>query len=137
MSIDIEKLADELKRDEGFRDTVYTCSAGKQTIGYGHNIEDNPIPERVCEVLLHHDIGNALRECERFPWFYVLDDVRKRVIVNMIFNIGARGVSNFRKMIAALEAGDYDEAATQMIDSKWYRQVGDRAERLVAMMRDG
>lgn len=137
MAIDIPKLTEELKRDEGFRECVYTCSAGKLTIGYGHNIEDNPIPEPIAERLLHWDIGQALQECEQFPWFYILDDVRKRVIINMVFNLGAAGVSNFRKMIAAIENMEWEKAAAEMLDSKWATQVGSRAHRLALMMEHG
>ncbi len=132
--INIEKLTEQLKRDEGYRDKVYTCSAGKLTIGYGHNVEDNPIPEKVATDLLGHDIGQALAECERFPWFYPLSDVRKRTIVNMVFNIGAGGVARFRRMITAIENEDWKGAAEEMEDSRWYGQVGKRAARLCHMM---
>ncbi len=137
MSIDIPKLKEELKRDEGFRECVYKCSAGKLTIGYGHNVEDNPIPEAFADQLLGYDIAGALAECERFDWFFGLDDVRRRVIINMVFNLGFNGVSKFKKMILALERELYYEAAREMLDSKWARQVGPRAERLAKMMREG
>lgn len=136
MAIDIGLLADELKRDEGFRECVYKCSAGKLTIGYGHNIEDNPMPELIAEKLLHHDIAGALAACERFDWFFELDGVRQRVIVNMVFNLGYNGVSKFKKMIAAIEDREYVLAAFEMRNSRWYRQVGARAERLCKLMRD-
>ena len=137
MGIDIGLLADELKRDEGFRECVYTCSAGKLTLGYGHNIEDNPMPEVIAEKLLHHDIAGALADCERFDWFFELDGVRQRVIVNMVFNIGFNGVSKFKKMIRQIEAGKYDVAAYEMKNSHWYHQVGARAERLCVLMAEG
>ena len=137
MSIDLAKLKEELKRDEGFRDTVYKCSAGKLTIAYGHNIEDNPIPEAFADQLLGYDIAGALAQCERFDWFFELDDVRKRVIINMVFNLGFNGVSKFNKMIDAIELGQHGVAAIEMLDSKWARQVGPRAARLADMMREG
>ena len=137
MGIDLGLLADELKVDEGFRDCVYKCSAGKLTIGYGHNVEDNPMPEPIAEKLLCSDIALALAQCERFDWFFDLDGVRQRVIVNMVFNIGYNGVSKFKKMIAAIEGGYYLTAAVEMKDSRWYRQVGKRAERLCRLMANG
>lgn len=135
--IDIEKLANDLKIDEGFRECVYTCSAGKLTVGYGHNIEDNPLPEVIAEKLLHHDIGQALAECERFPWFFELNDERKVVIINMVFNLGVSGVSKFKNMIAAIYDGDYELASAEMMDSKWATQVGRRAVRLANEMAAG
>ena len=137
MAIDIGLLVDELKRDEGFRELVYQCSAGKLTVGYGHNVEDNPIPESIAEALLGSDIAGALAECERFDWFHELSDTRKRVIVNMVFNIGVNGVSKFKKMIEAIESHHYLQASAEMMDSQWYRQVGARAKRLCQLMADG
>ena len=134
MSIDIDLLCKELKRDEGYRGLIYSCSAGKLTYGYGHNGQDNPIPETIATALLGHDIGQALAQCEKWPWFYGLSDVRKRVIVNMVFNLGFEGVCKFKKMIEAIEAGDYVKAAWEMQDSDWRRQVGARADRLCSMM---
>jgi len=134
MGIDIDLLADELRRDEGFRDTIYQCSAGKFTLGYGHNVEDNPIPKIVAEHLLNYDIGGAIRDCERFDWFYELSDVRKRVIINMVFQMGVTGVSKFKNMIRAIEGQDYNRAANEMRDSKWFRQTPNRAERLAQAM---
>ena len=133
----MDKMVNELKRDEGFRGCVYTCTAGKLTVGYGHNLEAKAIPEPIAEKMLNSDIGDCLVSCERFDWFYGLSDVRQRVIVNMVFNIGASGVERFAKMILAIVAGDYDKAADEMVNSRWYNQVGNRAVRLVDMMREG
>lgn len=133
--IDLDKLANELKRDEGFKGKAYQCTAGRLTVGYGHNIQDNPIPEHIASKLLDHDIGVAIRGCELLDWFYNLSPVRKRVIINMMFNIGKGRLLGFKKMIAAIKASDWDEAANQMQDSNWYNQVGFRAVRLVSMMR--
>ena len=135
--IDIELLAEELKRDEGWRDKPYQCSAGKLTIGYGHNLEDQPIPKYIGEKLLHHDIGVALADCEQLDWFHPLNGVRKRVIINMMFNLGMTRLLGFKKMIAAIKVNNYQEAANQMQDSRWFNQVGNRAVRLVEMMRNG
>jgi lysozyme len=133
--IGMNTMMEELKRDEGFRGCAYLCTAGKITFGFGHNIQDNPIPENIAEDILLNDIIQCLDACEKFfPWFYQLSDVRQRVIINMIFNLGAEGVSKFKKMIAAIEKNDFELAAREMEDSKWYTQVGDRAKRLVHMM---
>ena len=134
MAIDVELLATELKRDEGLRLTVYKCSAGKQTIAYGHNLENTPISMHAAEVILVDDIAATIRRCESFPWFGGLSDVRKRVIINMCFNIGFTGVSRFKNMIAAIIDEDWRTASIEMMDSNWYTQVGARAERLCKMM---
>ena len=137
MSIDIEKLMNELKVDEGFRDKVYKCSAGKLTIGYGWNLEDSELPKRIAEMMLSYAIGDKLQSLERLSWWCGLNDARKRAIVNMAFNIGVAGVLKFKKMIAAIEREDFSQAALEMDDSKWSKQVGARADRLILMMNRG
>jgi len=134
--MDLKLLTAELKRDEGFRAKVYTCSAGKLTVGYGWNLEASEMPERIADALLSVSISNALIEATNFNWFFPLSDVRQRVILNMLMNLGYARFCGFKKMIAALEISDYDEAANQMEDSLWFKQVGDRAVRLVAMMEN-
>lgn len=134
MPIEIDILTDELKRDEGYEGTVYTCSAGKLTIGYGHNIEDVPLPKYIAEKLLQHDIMEAYQDCEQIDWFHSLSAVRQRVIINMVFNLGLNGVLKFKKMIQAIKDKDYERASVEMLDSKWHQQVGMRAKRLSYMM---
>jgi lysozyme len=135
--IDWLKLSDELKVDEGFRSRVYECTAGKQTIGYGHNLEDCDLPVPVAEALLKHDYMEVYTQLTDWQWFCELDDYRKRIIINMGFNMGVNGVLKFKMMINAIMDKDYNEAANQMENSNWYNQVGYRAVRLVAAMRNG
>jgi lysozyme len=132
--IDIDRLAEQLKVDEGYRAKVYTCSAGKLTVGYGWNLEDNNLPETVGHMLLDHGIIQAMRACEKFDWFDGLSGIRKEVIINMVYNLGFTGVSKFKNMIKAIEAEDWIDAGYEMLDSKWHNDVGERAERLAKMM---
>ena len=129
-----DELVAELKRDEGLRLTVYKCTAGKQTVGYGHNLENTPISTHAAEVILADDIERTIIRCNSFPWFGGLSPVRKRVIINMVFNIGFHGVSKFKNMIKAIIAEDWRTASVEMMDSRWYEQVGERAVRLCKMM---
>jgi lysozyme len=135
--IDWESLAAELKRDEGFKPRVYSCSAGKQTVGYGHNLEDCDMTEFVAGILLKHDYTSVHSQLSEWQWYCELDDYRKRIIINMGFNLGVNGLLKFKKMITSIIDRDYEEAAIQMVDSKWYRQVGNRAVRLSQMMAEG
>ena len=135
--LDIEKITNDLKQDEGFRDKVYTCSAGKQTIGYGWNLEANDLPEPIAARMLDYGIGMAMRDCESLDWFYPLNGARKAVIINMMFNMGKSRLLGFKKMIAALDSHDYQTAAYEMMDSRWYCQTGFRAARLIEEMREG
>ena len=135
--INIPQIESDLKADEGFRDCVYQCSAGANTIGYGFNLDTNKMPESVASMLLRHGIAECIADCERLAWFYSLNGNRKAVIINMMFNLGSTRLCGFKRMIAALEAKDYELAADEMMESRWAVQVGSRAIRLSEEMRKG
>ena len=91
-----EALIEELKRDEGVGLTLYKCSAGKNTIGVGRNIDDRGITEDESDYLLSNDIDLCIEELKGvFPWFDSLSDARQRVLVNMCFNLGLSRLMGF------------------------------------------
>ena len=87
--------------------------------------------------LLANDIEDAIKDLSNFDWFEDLDPVRKKVVIDMRYNLGPTRFRGFKKMIAALARGDYKAAAAEMVDSKWYHEVGNRSKRLVKMMETG
>lgn len=140
--IDYTRLMERLKKDEGAvrnkagRHVVYKDSLGYETVGYGRLLSRG-LTEAEAENLLRTDIMLAVRAVENEPWFEKLNDVRREVVSNMIFNLGESRFRKFRKMLLALEKGDYAEAAAEMKDSRWYRQVKGRATRLAKEMETG
>lgn len=127
-----------LKKHEGLRLRVYRCPAGKQTIGYGRNLEDRGISSEEAEYLLDNDIIRIIDLANgAFDWFKRLDSVRQDVVICMIFNLGLSGFSLFRKTIALIEKREFGLAATEMLNSRWAEQVGRRAYELSEMMRHG
>ena len=122
---------------EGKRQFAYEDSVGKLTIGIGRNLSDRGLSDEEIQYLFDRDRDAAIKEAESFPWFGGLNTVRKMVIADMIFNMGLPRFSSFVRTIAAIEARDYEAAARQMMDSKWFRQTGRRAQRLVSMMATG
>jgi len=135
-----EGLRNQLMRDEGIEYELYLCTEGKQTIGVGRNIEDLGISHDEAMYLLDNDINRILKEMKRhssFRMFADLSDNRKIVICNMVFNLGITRFLKFKRMIAALNLQKYDIAATEMLDSKWASQVGNRAQNLASLMREG
>ena len=131
-------LIEELKRDEGVVLTLYKCSAGKNTIGVGRNVDDRGITEDESDYLLGNDIDLCVDELEdNFTWYKNLSDARQRVLVNMCFNLGLTRLLGFKKFLAALEAEDWDRAAEEMLDSKWAVQVGPRSTRLRDLLLEG
>lgn len=128
---------EQLKEDEGFRGEPYKCTANKTTIGYGRNLEDNPLTKSEAEYLLLNDLKEIEYSLNGRPFFDKLNDTRKDVLINMAYNLGIPRLLNFINMIAAISNDDYEKAADEMLDSKWARQVGNRATRLSKKMRTG
>lgn len=138
MKYNREELIEQLVDHEGLELEVYEDSLGIATIGIGRNLVDRGITKEEAYYLCNNDI--AIVELElvaEFPIVSDLDAVRQRVVIDMAFNIGVPRLTGFKKMWAAIHCGDYEEAALEMMDSKWARQVGRRAERLSDMMRKG
>jgi len=133
----LELATDLTKQGEGCKLTPYHCTAGKLTIGYGRNIEDVGISQTEAEYLLNQDMQRVCNEALAFPFFEALNDYRKAAILDMLFNLGLSRFKRFKKMLSALEKHDYQEAANQMLDSRWATQVGKRADRLAEIMRTG
>jgi lysozyme len=133
-----EKLIEELKRDEVPALLPYECSAGFLTLGCGRNIEERGITDEESDFLLSNDIDICVAELKNtFSWFKNLTDARKRVMINMCFNLGLSRLLGFKKFLAAMEVANWEEAGVQMLDSKWSRQVGPRSTRLRDLLLEG
>ena len=131
-------LREQLLRDEGVRLRPYKDSVGKLTIGIGRNLDDVGISMSEAELMLSHDISRAWAALiVALSWSVRLDEARRGVLLNMAFNLGINGLLGFERMLTACEAGDYDRAAREMLESKWATQVGPRAHRLAQQMRSG
>jgi lysozyme len=115
-----------------------TRVVGNPTIGIGTNIGPGAgITETEAEYLLWNRLVLAGADAATLPAWHNMSDPRRLVLVDMVFNMGIKKVREFRLMLAAIEAGDYDGAANQMLNSDWARQVKGRAIQLARIMRTG
>ena len=131
-----DALIHDLKRDEGVKLKPYKCTAGKLTTGVGRNLDDVGITEEESDILLKHDLDRVLKELTHtFGWFASAPFKVQLGLGNMCFNLGLPRFRGFKKMLAALERGDYAEAANEALESHWARQVGDRAMRIATLFR--
>ena len=143
------KLIRLLEKDEGRRHYPYfdccgkffrqcTCvNQGRLSIGVGRNIEDDGLTDQEIDILRDNDIDDAESDAEELWWFTNLDEVRRVVVLSMLFNLGLVPFLKFQKMIGAAGRADYHLAAREMINSLWATQVKDRAMRLAEMMMTG
>jgi GH24 family phage-related lysozyme (muramidase) len=133
-------VAEQLIEHEGLKLKPYRCPAGKLTIGVGRNLEERGISEEEALFLLNNDIAKCIEDLQELfvddngEGFVSLPETVQRVLVDMRFNLGATGFRSFKKMIKAIKEKKFAQAALEMQDSKWFKQVGDRGKTLIAMM---
>ena len=138
MPLNLSQLVDDLILDESLENKPYRDTKGKLTIGIGRNLDDSGINDDEARMLCDNDIRIAMDDLDRnCPWWRELPEPAARALTNMCFNMGWPGLSTFRKMLAALERGDFIAAADQALDSKWAREdVGeDRSGRIADLYR--
>lgn len=136
----MDALREMIKKHEGLVLHGYKDHLGFLTIGYGRLIDKERgggITKEEADYLLSNDIAKVKRELARFDWFDDLDSVRQDVLVAMAFQLGVRGLLNFKKTIRHITLGEYADAAHEMLDSTWARQTPKRAMEMSTMMRTG
>ena len=144
--MNIDQLREELERDEGCVYQIYNDHLGYPTFGIGHLVRGSD-PEhgwsvgtdveedRVREVF-EQDVQTVLSDCEiLYPDFYDLPEEVQLIVANMMFNMGRPRLSKFKGMKRGVDSRNWEQAADEMVDSQWYRQVERRADRLVVRMR--
>tara|TARA_R110000772_G_scaffold23112_2_gene62122 strand:+ start:70 stop:555 length:486 start_codon:yes stop_codon:yes gene_type:complete len=151
MTVDVKELYAEISSDEGKILHAYLCTELHATVGIGHKIldtdpekeleiygvnweevpDDQCITEHRCYVLFQEDVQIAIGGCMNiYSNWDELPQEMQHVLVNMAFQMGQRGLSNFKNMKAAIEEQDFAKTAVEMMDSRWASQTPERAERL-------
>ena len=136
MDVMDSRLEALLRLHEGERLKPYTDTTGHLTIGVGRNLTDMGITAAESEMLLRTDVARTREAvCRAWPWVEQLDPVRQAVVLDMAFNLGVKGLSQFKRTLGLLRNGRWEAAADAMLDSLWAQQVGGRAQRLAQMVR--
>jgi lysozyme len=139
--MNIDKLRDTLKIDEGVKYEIYNDHLGYPTFGIGHLVVESdaehgqpvgtPVSEDRVNSVFEKDVAIMIDEAKKiFPNLEELPEEAQQVIVNMTFNMGRPRLSQFKKFIAGVNAGDWNKAAVEMMDSRWAKQVRDRIKAL-------
>ena len=144
--MNIDKLREEITYDEGVKYEVYLDHLGLPTFGIGHLVTKNdkeygedvgyPVSEQRVNEVFEEDMKIVLNDCQiLYDDFDDLPEECQHIIANMMFNMGRPRLSKFKGMKRGVDARDWNAAADEMVDSRWYRQVTKRAQRLVDRMR--
>ena len=144
--MNFERLEKQIKADEGFRTNAYQDTVGKWTIGYGQTFWANGDPVKEGDVIspeaalqfLRAYLWECARDCQKLYWtFNDHRPARQEVLVNMRYNLGLAGLEKFLKMNHAVDTFNFPAWAVEMKHSRWYRQVGNRSERLRQVVIEG
>lgn len=143
----------QIKRHEGEKFRAYLCTAGHWTIACGYNLDANPLhlsdfeiaefkKNGITQIISDHLTNLMISQIEidlskKLKWFDTLDEPRQTVLVNMAYNMGINGLLAFKNTLLAVEHGDYELAAKNMLESKWATQVHGRATELAKQMETG
>ena len=146
--MDHQTLKLRLTKEEGSWSRLYDDATGRSvkkgdliqgnlTLGVGRNLFDNPLSPSEIDFLLDNDVMSAEAACMSLPFWAALNPNRQVAVADMIFNIGITRFLKFPKLNAALQAGNYAQAAAEVRDSLYYRQVGYRAEGIARTLETG
>lgn len=142
-------IVDRIAQEEGFSAKPYKCPAGKQTIGFGHNLDAAPLIPDVAANLrvngyvtpagarrqLEHDIKGAVKVAQRlFVGFDDLPMEKQEALIDMAFNLGEGTLSRFARLRNAIAIKDFEEAAREIKNSKYFEQVPNRAQRNIDLI---
>ena len=134
-----KELLDQIKEHEGLRLFPYKCPAGKLTIGYGHNLQDNGLSKSACEYILLEDIEEAKRNLYAIftrDFFDSLSNNQKIALVDMMFNLGMIKFLTFKRFIFAVETQNWENASYEIIHSRAYEQNKKRYKKLSEQIRN-
>jgi lysozyme len=132
-------VQDLITKHEGLRLKPYKDSRGYITIGIGRCLDTKGISGSEANLLFTNDVAEAMTACQRIlpaSWDS-LDPVRQAALIDMCFNIGEHGLTQFRVMLAAIGKQDWKAASLAMSNSVWAAQVPSRAKDLMYMMETG
>lgn len=136
--MDRSRLAAQLEVDEGKRARIYLDSVGKWTGGIGRNLSDRAFSDDEIALMLQNDITIVETELDRkLPWWRQMSEARQNALANICFQMGIDRLLGFKNALTLLQAGRWDAAAREFMDSKWANQVPKRAQRVTDMIRKG
>ena len=131
----MKNLIKKIKEHEGYRPSVYQCTEGYDTIGYGFAIKDLELSEEICDIILAEKLAKLQFDISnKFEWFDDSPELVKNVVTNMCYQLGLSGFSKFKQTIYYLETEQYEEASIECLDSLWAKQTPNRAKELSEMI---
>ena len=123
-------IEEHIKENEGLRLKPYRCTAGKLTIGYGHNLDDLGISQGIADMIFQEDLARAVEQARQvFPDLTEYPEEVITVVVDMVFNLGLTRFEQFKRFISAIKERNYKLAVAEIDNSLYAKQVPNRARK--------
>ena len=134
----LDAVSKVLKEHEGWRSTPYKCSLGYTTVGYGRNLDTNPLTPEEGEYLLNSDLKKTFASLDRIlPDWEAYEFTRQVALIDMMYQLGPSRFGGFTKMLNAIENDDWDTASKECLDSLYAKQVPNRAKKIAHWLEMG
>lgn len=132
-------IYEQIERDEGFVARPRQDTLGHWFVGFGWDLCHGPPLDRdIARMILRDHVAMVVADLRnRLPWTMELSQPRFAALINMGYQLGINGLLGFRKMLGAMQAGDFGQAAREAIDSEWAKQTPERAKRIAAQIERG
>lgn len=128
-------IEEHIKENEGLRLRPYRCTAGKLTIGYGHNLDDLGISQSIADMIFQEDLARAVEQARQvFPNLTEYPEEVITVIVDMVFNLGLTRFEQFKRFISAIKEHNYKLAVAEIDNSLYAKQVPNRAKKNINLL---
>jgi len=134
--VDLKRIKERIRDEEGLRLKPYKDSLGISTIGYGFRLDKLRLSIVSAEIILNDYVKWLQEDLEALEWYRGLSESVKEIIYEMSYQIGISGMLKFKKMIDLINLKDYEGASKEMRNSEWYKQTPNRVKRLVERMKN-
>ena len=134
--MDLKRIKERIRDEEGLRLKPYKDSLGILTIGYGFRLDKLRLSNVSAEIILNDYVKWLQEDLEALEWYRGLSESVKEIIYEMSYQIGISGMLKFKKMIDLINLKDYEGASKEMRNSEWYKQTPNRVKRLVERMKN-
>ena len=128
---------DLVERHEGRRHLAYEDHLGNVTVGVGRNLDGKGLTDNEIDILLVNDLVQCFDDLSNFRWFSDATTQQQAALIDWRFQLGGAGIRKFKNTFKYLEAGDYHQAATEMLNSVWANQTPNRAHEISRLIAGG
>ena len=131
-----ERAKAKIVMEEDSVNKMYLCPAGYRTIGIGHNLDANPISDEAIDVIFRDDLNEVAEQLDRyFSWWRKKPETVQVVLLDFVFNVGIGTARKFRRTMRLIERGAYERASYALLNSRYAKQVKNRANRNAVLLR--